>query len=80
MKGPYDTMIKKGKHAKKRAFPFFSIILVLLSISVLSTGMIIGWSIYTKEQARNDSDSLKPKQTLSLTPEEKNYQKKSTTC
>ena len=44
-------MIKKGKHAKKRAFPFFSIILVLLSISVLSTGMIIGWSIYTKEQA-----------------------------
>lgn len=76
MKGPYDTMIKKGKHAKKGAFPFFSIILVLLSISVLSTGMIIGWSIYTKEQARNDSDSLKAKQTLSLTPEEKKLSEK----
>lgn len=74
MKGPYDTMIKKA-NMQKRGISFFSIILVLLSISVLSTGMIIGWSIYTKEQARNDSDSLKAKQTLSLTPEEKNYQK-----
>lgn len=79
MKGPYDTMIKKA-NMQKRGISFFSIILVLLSISVLSTGMIIGWSIYTKEQARNDSDSQKAKQTLSLTPEEKNYQKKSTTC
>ena len=46
---------------------------------VVSDGFLIGehtYLIYTKEQATYDSDSLKAKQTLSLTPEEKKLSEK----
>lgn len=63
-------IMKKGKHAKKSSIPFFTMTVLLISISVFSTGIIIGCQYYQKEQ-ETIAHLVTHKNNLNLTANEK---------
>ena len=63
-------MIKNGKHAKKRSRSFYTILLLLLSLSIFSTTIILGWHSFNKVQDDPTTNRITLKKQVNLSPNE----------
>lgn len=62
--------MKKGKHAKKRKYPFLLIVIALLSLGAFSTGTILGWQFYNNEHSQIVAHAQSAQKKLILTTNE----------